>query len=137
VSATADPELDGTPTIPLDPLDAVEDLAGVGWKQNKAGREYIVNPGRKGMLFRQGDESVGEAILRAGLPDDPAPKRKSKAGRHKPDPPPATSDLRELEAMLAEAFKSPAVICGQPLRPRRPRPGPEPGRRFPAQPVSA
>jgi hypothetical protein len=110
MSATA-PDIDGDgPTIPLDPLDAVEDLAGVGWKRNKAGREYIVNPGRKGMLFRQGDESVGEAILRAGLPDDPAPKRKSKAGRHKPDPPPAT-DLRELEAMLAESFKSPAVVC--------------------------
>lgn len=106
-------DVDGDgPAIPLDPLDALEDVADVGWKTNKAGREYIVNPGRKGMLFRQGDESVGEAILRAGLPDDPAPKRKSKAGRHKPDPPPATSDLRELEAMLAEAFKSPAVICG-------------------------
>ena len=98
-----------------DPLadEPLNDPAGEGWKLNKAGREYIVNPGRKGMLFRQGDESIADAIARGGLPDDPAPKRarRSKAGKHKPDPP-SSLDLRELEAMLAEAFKSPAVLCG-------------------------
>jgi hypothetical protein len=98
------PLIDGAPGVADVPVD-------IGaWRRNKAGREYIVNPGRKGMLFRQGDESVMEAIDRAGLPEDPRPKRKSKAGA-KPAPPPASSDLRELEELLAEAFKSPAVVC--------------------------
>lgn len=78
-----------------------------GWLRDSAGRAYIPAQGRRGRINRQGEESVAEALARDGKPKDRKPKRK--AAPRKP-PPPKSSDLREIEQVLAEAFKSPAML---------------------------
>jgi hypothetical protein len=80
-----------------------------GWRRDKNGKEYITRPGKQGPFYRKGEETIADALLRGSKPRDERPKRKSKTAK-KP-PPPAKEDLRELEQILAEAFRSPAMIC--------------------------
>lgn len=75
------------------------------WKRDRQDREYISAVGRRGIIYRQGDETVEQALANDALPKDKRPKRKSTP---KLKPPPKQTDLRELEQMLAEAFKAPA-----------------------------
>ena len=77
------------------------------WSVDKRGKQYISAQGRKGIIYREGDETVAEAIARDQRPRAERPKRK------KPPTPPAPTktDLKELEHVLAEAFTSPAMLC--------------------------
>lgn len=80
------------------------------WKPDRQGREYIPRTsGKPGIIYRQGDETVEQARDRDAKPRDKRPKRKPK----RPPMPdaPRQVDLKELEATLAEALKSPAMIC--------------------------
>lgn len=86
-----------------------EPPADSGWKRDKNGKEFLNPPGRKGILYRDGEETPLEAIERDSRPKDQRPRRKSKTAR-KP-PPPAKDELRELEQILAEALKSPAIVA--------------------------
>jgi hypothetical protein len=91
---------------PLDDPAAAAELNG--WRANRAGRLYIPRPDGIGQIYRRGEESVAEAFARDAKPKDERP-RKSKTPPRKP--PPAKADLRELEQLLSEAFRSPAVAC--------------------------
>jgi hypothetical protein len=80
-----------------------------GWLIDKNGKEYITRPGRPGPFYRKDGETIAEALDRGAKPRDERPKRKSKTAKKPPRP--AKEDLRELEQILAEALRSPAVIC--------------------------
>lgn len=78
-----------------------------GWKRNKAGREYVQAVGRRGVVYRQGDETIAQALARDAAPaPQNRPRRKSTP---KTPPPPKGLDLKALEQQLAEALKAPAV----------------------------
>jgi hypothetical protein len=81
-----------------------------GWKADKQGREYVARTsGKSGIIYRQGEETIEQARERDLKPKDKRPRRKAK----RPPMPdaPRGLDLKELEATLAEALKSPAMIC--------------------------
>lgn len=80
-----------------------------GWRVDKQGREYIPRGAdRRGVIYRQGEETQDQARERDSRPRDKRP-RKSKRG---PMPEaPRTIDLKELEAALAEGLKAPAMLC--------------------------
>jgi len=89
---------------------AGEALGDGGWLIDKGGRQYIPAEGRRGRINRQGDETVEQAKARDQQPRDRRPgSRKPKAPRKAP--PPKSLDLRELEEVLAEGLKSPAMMC--------------------------
>lgn len=88
------------------PLD-IED--GGGWKRNKAGREYVQAVGRRGVIMRQGNETVAEALARDAAPA--AQGRPRRKATPKTPPPPKGLDLKALEQQLAEALKAPAVAA--------------------------
>lgn len=81
---------------------------GDEWLTDKRGRPYVRARGRQGTVYRVGDETIAEALERDAKPRDQRP-RKSKTAK-KP-PPPTKADLKELELVLAEALRSPAMIC--------------------------
>lgn len=85
------------------------DPAANGWRKDKQGRWFTPARGRSGVVYRQGNETTDEAHARdAKGPKDKRPKSKPKA----PKPPaPTQTSLKELEFMLAEGLKSPAMIC--------------------------
>lgn len=83
-----------------------------GWLRNKAGREYVPAEHRQGVIFRQGEETVGEARERDQRPRDKRPKGKQSKPKRPPMPGrPPKVDLQELEKVLAEAFQAPAIVC--------------------------
>lgn len=101
------------PVIPLDderpePAAAPPPVDD-GWRRDKNGKEYIRPPGRRGNLYRRGDETILEAIDRDGRPKDQRP-RKPKAPKKPPAP--SGTDLKELEELLAAALQSPGIVCG-------------------------
>lgn len=102
--STADDQLGGVAAAPPKPDD------GGVWLTDKAGRQYVKAQRRRGIILRQGDESIADALARdAQPPGDRRPKSKAKAP---PKPPPPTKvDLKELEKPLAEALKMPAAMC--------------------------
>ncbi|HEX6461131.1 MAG TPA: hypothetical protein VF032_19600 [Thermoleophilaceae bacterium] len=83
-----------------------------GWQRDGRGREYVKHPGGKGTLWRQGDETIEEALARDAeqAPKDRRPRRKSKTPKKPPAP--RRVDLKELEAAIAEALQAPAMVCG-------------------------
>lgn len=90
------------------PAEAPE-ASEAGWKRDKSGREYVAKPDGPGMVFRRGQETVSEALERnAQGGGDKRPRRRKPVA----PPPPAAVDLRELEQLFSEAFKSPAMIAG-------------------------
>jgi hypothetical protein len=82
-----------------------------GWKRDKAGKEYISIPGRRGVIRRRGEETISEALERDQRPKDDKPAGKKKRTIKQPDAP-KDVDLKGLEQALAEAFRSPAMIAG-------------------------
>lgn len=86
-----------------------------GWRVDAKGKEYIPRQSGKGILYRQGEETIEEALARDAVPRDerpPRPRRKSAANKQMPkQPPPTKMELKELEALLTQAFTSPAAIC--------------------------
>ncbi len=111
-------ELDGL-AAPGAPSPAPEFPPGAtvspdGWRKDKAGRDFVTIPGRRGPLYRRGEETVAERLERDRRPKDDKPKGKAKRRPQLPETPdkPRNEDLRELEAALAEAFRSPSMIAG-------------------------
>jgi hypothetical protein len=77
------------------------------WLQDRNGNDYIKAVGRRGIIKRVGEESIEDALARDQLPKDKKPRAKPK------EPPKPTGkapvDLKDVEVLLAEALKSPAV----------------------------
>jgi len=108
MSATLVDELEtaGEPDVTAPP-PAADD----GWRTHKNGKQYI--PGSKGIIYREGSETIEEAKVRdARGPRDKPPKRKPKppaAGKLPPKP--TEISLQQLEYELAEALSSPANMA--------------------------
>lgn len=95
------PDDDGPREIPIDDGDS-------GWQRDKSGKEYVKAVGRRGIVYRQGQETVADAHERDAQPRPQGrPQRKTKPKM--PPPPPPKADLRLLEQQLAEALKAPAM----------------------------
>jgi hypothetical protein len=78
------------------------------WRIDGQSRAYIPARGRSGLIYRQGSETIGEALARdAKGPQDKKPKKKAK----KAPPAPTQTSLKELEYALAEGLSAPAMIC--------------------------
>ena len=106
-----------------DSTTIVEELAGAvngrpepapleEWQVARNGKQYVPKgPAQRGVIYRQGDETIAQARDRnaAATAGDRRPKRKSKAPKMPPAP--RQIDLKEIEATLADALKSPALIC--------------------------
>ena len=83
-----------------------------GWRRDAAGREFITIPGRRGPLYRRGEESISERVDRANRPKDEKPTGKGKRKQPPKQPPPKDVDLKGIELALTEALRSPAMIAG-------------------------
>jgi len=100
------------PPYPDDRADTAEARGvtaeqGEPWLTSKDGRAYIARGGgRKGVIYRQGDETPIQARERDASP--PRPRKKSPKLK-KPDAP-RDAELKELERILTEALKQPALI---------------------------
>jgi len=75
------------------------------WLRDSRGREYIRAEGRRGIIYRQAGETVEDALRRDARPRDERPRRP----RPKAPPKPSSVDLKELERLLADVFRAPAV----------------------------
>ena len=85
------------------------------WKVDAQGREFTsMGPGGKirGPIYRQDGESVEQARERRQREHDrPRDKRPRRTKRPPMPEAPKKIDLKELERTIAEALKSPAIIC--------------------------
>jgi hypothetical protein len=113
-----------TTTTPADPAaDLGEPVApppapgdsDIGWKTDAQGRQYTsggAGSGLKGPIYRQAGETVEQARERrardAQRPRDQRPRKTRRPAM--PDGP-KKPDLKELERVIAEALKAPAMIC--------------------------
>jgi hypothetical protein len=86
-----------------------------GWQRDGRGRRYVQRPaGAKGVVFRRGDETIAEALARDASTEPPKGKDRRPRPRSKRPPlppPPQHVDLKELEKLLTEALKAPAMPC--------------------------
>jgi hypothetical protein len=83
-----------------------------GWLKDRRGRLYVKRPGGGGVVFRRDEESIADALARDAQPGkDQRPRRKRQTKRPPMPEAPAGTDLKELEKLLAEALKSPAMVC--------------------------
>lgn len=80
-----------------------------GWQRDKSNREYIKAVGRRGIIFRQGEETVAQALERDQQPKPQGRPQRKGANKPKTPPAPQKVDLKELEEMLANALKAPAM----------------------------
>jgi hypothetical protein len=79
------------------------------WEVDKNGKEYVGRKGKSGIIYRKDGETVDEARERDAKPKDQRPRRRTKPPKA-PDPP-KKLELKELEAMMTEALKQPAIIA--------------------------
>lgn len=104
MSALVDIPLEDEPGVPPGPDG--DDAGSPGWSRNKQGREYVKAVGRRGVIYRQGEETIAQALERDAQPGPQArPRRRSRAKT----PPAPKASLRELEEILANALKAPAI----------------------------
>lgn len=93
-------------------MAVLEDLAPPAadeWQKGKTGKEYVSARGRSGVIYRQGTESVQEALDRdAAGPRDTRPKPKPRVPK---PPPPASKSLKEVEKALADGLRAPGMVC--------------------------
>lgn len=83
-----------------------------GWRRDSRGRQYAAGVGRSGIVYRQGNETVEEALARDTKgPKDTKPRAKKKPATPKKPPAPTQQSLKELESALTDALKAPALIC--------------------------
>lgn len=94
------------------PTKAAAAAAGpLEWQTNEAGKEYVPAQGRSGVIIRQGEETVAEALERdAKGGRDEKPKRRSIPKQRKP-PAPTSVDLKKLEHELAEGLRAPSMVA--------------------------
>jgi hypothetical protein len=87
-----------------------------GWKLSKKNGKLYFNPtpGTRGarVIYREGNETIAEAIARDQRDQEQALRDKRPRVRKRKMPePPRGADLKELEQTLAEALKAPAMMC--------------------------
>lgn len=84
--------------------------AAAAWTFDRKGRAYVKSPSRSGVVYRQGEETLEQALERdaKGPPDKP-PKSKPKAARKPPAP--TQIDLKQLEHALAEGLAAPSMMA--------------------------
>lgn len=100
------------PAAPIEGLSPpVEDSIPEGWKRDKKGRLYVGARGRAGVIYRQGDESIEDAIDRDQRSRENGHPPKSKPKTQKA-PAPTRKTSKELEAALTETLQAPAMIAG-------------------------
>jgi hypothetical protein len=81
-----------------------------GWQTDAQGKPYVPAQGRRGIVRPKYEgQSVQEALEQDARDRDERPRRKG--AKAKKPPPPKRTDLRELEALLAESFRSPAFLA--------------------------
>lgn len=102
------PDLSELEREELGPPPASTNGAEDGWRLDRNGKQYIPRPGRRGNIYRQGEETPEQARERDARPRDERPRKPKKP--KKPEAP-RKVDLRELEAALAEGFKAPGMAC--------------------------
>lgn len=110
MTAVADDELLEPVAPPTEPEPAGTPATD-GWRVDKQGREYVPRPkGKSGIIYRKDDETIDAALERdAKGPEERRPRRKTKTPKM-PEAPKKV-DLKELEKILTEAFRQPAIIC--------------------------
>lgn len=109
-----DPESTRELETPSGTIEAsVEDPIAQGWRKDKKDRWFVgaKAAGRSGVIYRQGDESVEEAIVRdqEARANGRPPKARPKTTK---SPAPTQKTLKELETALTEALEAPAMIAG-------------------------
>lgn len=98
----------------IDPGADVPRLEFEDWQRNKSGREFVPRGGAgKGMIFRQGDETVAQARERdSQIPaEERRPRRKTSTSTPPKPRAPKKADLKLLEQTLADALQAPAMAC--------------------------
>ena len=95
--------------------------AADGWERDARGRAYIKAPeghpaaARGGNVYRRGEETVDQALERAGRPDadkkPPKPRAKKLPKRETNE-----VDLKAVEAALAQVFQAPGQVAGMLLQ---------------------
>lgn len=95
--------------------------AAHGWEHDARGRAYVKAPeghpaaGRGGNVYRRGDETIEQALERAGRPDadkkPPKPRAKKLPKRETNEP-----DLKMVEAALSQVFQAPGQVAGMMLQ---------------------
>ena len=91
---------------------APEPAPAPDWKTTKTGREYVSAVGRHGIVYRVGDETIEQALTRdAARPSDQRPKKKTQTKKAPPPTGTHRSDLREIETVLTEVLRAPAMPC--------------------------
>jgi hypothetical protein len=81
------------------------------WRYTKQGKAFVGRRGNHGIIYRRGDEeTVEQARVRDALPaEEKRPRRRTKTPKM-PEAP-RKVDLKELEHILTEAFRQPAIVC--------------------------
>jgi hypothetical protein len=97
------PPPDPDPEPPPPPVD---------WRRDKQGKQYVAAVGRKGIIYRRGEETIAEALERDKRPKDERPPkdRKRRGAGAMPDKP-RDIDLQAVELALVEALRSPAILA--------------------------
>lgn len=94
------------------PPTGVYDPVADGWKRDKKGRWITGARGRAGTIYRQGDETVAEAVARDQEAQENGRPPKTRAKPKTPRPPaPTRKTDKELEAALTESLQAPAMLA--------------------------
>ena len=92
----------------------IDDPAAQGWKLDGQGRWSVPARGKRGNVYRRGNETPDEAHARAELEaskDRPPKGKRDKVPTGAKPPAPTQVSLKDLEFVLAEGLKSPAMLC--------------------------
>ena len=100
-----------TEAPPVEEPAAAPPPADDGWRTDANGQRFVAAKGRRGIVKQKGTETVQEALDRDARDRDQRPQRKGSGKTTKKPPPPRKTDLKELEALLADAFSSPSFVC--------------------------
>jgi hypothetical protein len=94
-----------------EPTAAEAPPAPAGGSIDKQNRAYVPAKGRSGVIFRKGtNETVDEAYARDAKPKPDRPPKRKKAPTVAKAPAPTSVDLKELEFLICEALKAPAMV---------------------------
>jgi hypothetical protein len=104
-----------TDTAPTGAATATAGEEEDGWRIDRQGRKFVAARGRSGIVYRQGNETVEEALARDGKGPRDKPPKKAGGAQALPKaakpPAPTQQDLKELEHALAEGLRAPAMIA--------------------------
>ena len=80
-----------------------------GWRTDKHGKAYVPRVEGRGVIYRQGQETVAQALERDAKPKPERPKRRVK--KPKLQEAPRRIELKLLEEEIRGALKAPAALC--------------------------